>query len=230
MKISVIIPAYNEENTILKILEKVNLQKKKFNIEIIVCNDGSTDSSAKILEQNKNLYDHLISNNANFGKGYSIIKSLDYISGDYILIQDADLEYDPDDYEKIFKAAEKGADVVYGSRFKGSDEKRVLYFWHRFANFLITFLVNILTNINFSDVETGFKMIKTDYIKQIQLKEKGFGIEIEITMKLAKIPKIKFFEVGIKYYGRSYEEGKKITIVDGFKAIFLSFYYKLFNK
>jgi glycosyltransferase involved in cell wall biosynthesis len=229
MKISIIIPTYNEEKTLLEILKKVNEQKKIYDLEIIVSDDSSTDKTKDLLLENKHLYDQVVFNKKNLGKGSAIINSLNVVTGDYILIQDADLEYDPSDYKRLLDPVLKdNADVVYGSRFQGSDPKRILYFSHRVANFILTFLVNILTNINFSDVETGYKLIKTSLIKDLKIKEKTFTFEIEITMKLAK-KKIKIYEVGINYFGRTYEEGKKIGIKDGFLALYKIFYYKFFD-
>ena len=230
MKISIIIPVFNEKNYILEVLKRVNLQKKNFNLEIIVSDDHSDDGTIEILELNKDLYDQIIIGEKNKGKGAAIIEGLNLVTGDYVLIQDADLEYNPKDYEKIFNPAlNEKADVVYGTRFKGSEAKRILYFRNRLANFILSLLVSILTNINFSDIETGYKLIKTDLLKQINLKENSFAIEVEITMKLAK-KKIRFYEVGISYNGRTYEEGKKISIKDGFIALQKIFYYKFFSK
>lgn len=225
MKISVIIPCYNEEKTILEILTKVNNQKNKFDLEIIICDDGSKDSTISIIDQHKNLYDKFIKLDQNLGKGIAIQKAITQCTGDIILFQDADLEYDPNDYEKMIDPfITKNADVVYGSRFQGSSAHRLIYFSHRVANFFLTLLVNIMTNINFSDVETGYKAFKSEVLKNIILKEKSFGIEIEITMKIAKL-KVKIYEVGISYNGRTYAEGKKITMKDGFIAVFLIFKY-----
>ena len=225
MKISVIIPCYNEEKTILEILAKVNNQKSKFNLEIIVCDDGSKDRTISIIEENNNLYDKFIKLDQNSGKGSAIQKAITQCTGDIILFQDADLEYDPNDYDKMINPfVTKNADVVYGSRFQGSGAHRLIYFSHRVANFFLTLLTSIMTNINFSDVETGYKAFKSEVLKSIILKEKSFGIEIEITMKISKL-KVKIYEVGISYNGRTYAEGKKITIKDGFIAVFLIFKY-----
>ncbi len=229
MIITIIIPVYNEKEYIIKVLEKVNQQKKLFNLEIIISDDCSTDGTKNILLENKNLYDKIVFNKTNKGKGSAIINALKDATGEYILIQDADLEYDPNDYEKLIKPViNNKADVVYGTRFKGSEAKRILYFKNRAANFILSLLVSLLTNINFSDIETGYKLIKTDILKQINLKENSFAIEVEITMKLAKL-NLKFYEVGISYNGRTYEEGKKIAIKDGFIALQKIFYYKFFK-
>ena len=209
MKISVIIPCFNEENSIIEILNKVNLQKKKFDLEIIVSDDGSKDGTIKKLEENSGLFDHLLQSKHNQGKGSAIIRAIEVATGEIILFQDADLEYSPEDYEKLVKPFIKNnADVVYGTRFQGSSEHRVIYYSHRVANFIITNLVNLFTNINFSDVETGYKVFKKSLLKSIKINEKSFGIEIELTMKVSKL-KPKIFEVGISYNGRTYEEGKK---------------------
>ncbi len=225
MKISVIIPVYNEERYIEQVLKNVNDQKKNLELEVIISDDNSRDKTLEIIEKNKNLYDVLIKSEMNKGKGSAIKKAMEYVTGDYVLIQDADLEYDPKDYYKLIDPIKKfNADVVYGSRFKGSEAKRILYFKNRVANYFLSFLVSILTNINFSDVETGYKIIKTKEFKRLRLQENSFAIEIEITMKLAK-KKLKFYEVGISYNGRTFEEGKKIKMIDGFIALFKIFYY-----
>lgn len=225
MKISVILPCYNEENTIINILKKVNNQRENLDLEIIVSDDGSTDGTLNLLEKNKNLFDKLIKSEKNIGKGAALKKGIASSNGDLIIFQDADLEYNPQDYEKLIKPfLENDAEVVYGSRFQGSAAHRILYFSHRVANFIITLLVNIFTNINFSDVETGYKVFKRSTLSSIDITEKSFGVEIEITMKIARL-KPKIFEVGISYNGRTYEQGKKITIKDGFIAIFLIFKY-----
>ena len=210
-------------------LKKVNLQKKNFDLQIIVINDGSTDKTKDILLNNRELYNHLINNEKNEGKGKSIINSLDSVEGDYILIQDADLEYNPDEYSKLIEPITKyNADVVYGSRFKGSEPKRIIYFTNRVANFILSLVASILTNINFSDIETGYKFIRSELLRSLSLKEKSFAIEVEITMKLSKKMN-KFYEVGISYNGRTYDEGKKIKLKDGIEALYKIFYYKFFK-
>ena len=212
MKISVVIPIFNEEDYVINILEKVNDKKKNFNLEIIVIDDGSTDSTKKILEDYKNLYDFLISYEQNKGKGFALREGFKKCTGDIILIQDADLEYDPEDYKILIDPfINKNADLVLGSRFKGDGPKRLLNFHHRIANFIITLLVNIFTNINFSDVETCYKVIKKSSLDKVSLKENGFSFEIELIMKLSKL-KLNIYEVGISYSGRTYEQGKKNKI------------------
>ncbi len=229
MKISVLIPIFNEKDYVINILEKVNDKKKNFNLEIIVIDDGSTDSTKKILEDYKNLYDFLISYQQNKGKGYALREGFKKCTGDIILIQDADLEYDPEDYKILIDPfINKNADLVLGSRFKGDGPKRLLNFHHRIANFIITLLVNIFTNINFSDVETCYKVIKKSSLDKVSLKENGFSFEIELIMKLSKL-KLNIYEVGISYSGRTYEQGKKIRLKDAFTAIYSIFKYKIVN-
>ena len=230
MKVSVIIPCYNEEKTIEKIISKV-----KSNLispyEIIVINDGSTDQTRNILENKlSDDLNKIIHNKKNSGKGFSIKKGVEVASGDIIIIQDADLEYDPVDYKKLLKPIYEGfADVVYGSRFIGSDEKRVLYFWHMIGNKFLTLLSNMFTNLNLTDMEVCYKVFKSEILKKINLKEKRFGFEPEITAKISKL-NLKIYEVGVRYYGRTYIDGKKITWKDGFSAIRCIIYYNIFNK
>ena len=221
MKISIIIPCYNEEKTLLKVVEKVN-QFQLFEKEIIIVDDFSTDSSKKIIENLTSKYSFIkaVFHEKNFGKGRALRSGFKNANGDIILIQDADLEYDPDDYEKLLEPFIKAdADVVYGSRFIGGRYVRLHFFWHFIANKILTLLTNIVTNLNMTDMETGSKAFKTSAIKSIELFENRFGIEPEITIKLAK-KKFKFFEVSVSYKGRSYEEGKKIRLKDAFRAIY----------
>ena len=227
--LSVIIPCFNEIDTIEEIICKV----KNFNelsIQIIVVDDCSTDGTReKLKNELKSSIDVLILNDKNSGKGYSLRKGIKEANGDIILFQDADLEYDPSEYNLLLRPIVEGrADVVYGSRFVGSSEKRVLYYWHRLANLFLTILSNMFTNLNLTDMENGYKIFKSDLIKSLELKENRFGIEPEITAKIAK-KKIRIFEVGVKYFGRTYSEGKKITWKDAFRAIYCIIWYNLFD-
>ena len=228
MKLSVIIPCFNEEKTIIEIINIVKKKIKKDD-EIIVIDDYSSDNTRKLLQEkiDDKIY-RLILNEKNFGKGYSIRKGIEEAAGEIILIQDADLEYDPGDYDKLLKPITDGvADVVYGSRFVGSEEKRVLYFWHMIGNKFLTLLSNMLTNLNLTDMEVCYKVFRSDVIKNINLKENRFGFEPEITAKISK-KKLRIYEVGVKYFGRTYLEGKKITWRDGLSALRCIFYYNLF--
>jgi glycosyltransferase involved in cell wall biosynthesis len=227
--ISVIIPCYNEAITIKEIIDKV-IKTKKYNTEIIVIDDCSTDGSRDILKNDlKNLINTLILNDKNYGKGYSVRQGIQAANGDIIIIQDADLEYDPSDYNKLISPILNGyADVVYGSRFIGTDEKRVLNYWHSVVNKFLTTLSNMLTNINLTDMEVCYKAFRTNQIKDIKLQENRFGFEPEITAKIAK-KKLRIFEVGIKYYGRTYLQGKKIGWKDGINAIKCILKYNIFK-
>jgi glycosyltransferase involved in cell wall biosynthesis len=229
MKISIIIPCFNEEKTISLVINKI-LSSYPGEKEIIVIDDCSTDKTREILKSDlENKIDKLILNEKNYGKGFSIRKGINISEGDVILIQDADLEYDPSDYDKLLKPIKKGvADVVYGSRFLGGEEKRVLYFWHTIGNKFLTTFSNMFSNLNLTDMEVGYKLFKSNVIKDIDLIENRFGFEPEITAKIAK-KKIRIFEVGISYYGRKYEDGKKITWKDGVSALRCIIKYNLFN-
>ena len=229
MNVSIIIPCFNEENTITKIIDSVKKNISE-NDEIIVIDDFSSDKTRDILNGDiKNQINQLILNKKNFGKGYSIRKGIEKSKGDIILIQDADLEYDPSDYQRLLKPIKDGtADVVYGSRFIGSEEKRVLYFWHMLGNKLLTLLSNMFTNLNLTDMEVCYKVFKSNVIKDIKLEENRFGFEPEVTAKISK-KNLKIFEVGVKYFGRTYSDGKKITWRDGFSALRCIFYYNLFR-
>jgi glycosyltransferase involved in cell wall biosynthesis len=233
--LSIIIPAFNEEKTIVSVLEKIsNINLGPVNKEVIVVNDHSTDNTIKVIEQyikektSENI--RVFSHEKNSGKGSAIHTGIRNSTGDYLIIQDADLEYDPDEYQHMLNPILDGfADVVYGSRFMGSNPHRILFFWHTVGNRFLTFLSNVFTNLNLTDMETGFKSFRSEIIKNINLKEKRFGFEPEVTAKISKIPGIRIYEVGISYYGRRYEEGKKINWKDGLRAMYCIFRYNLFR-
>ena len=226
--ISIIIPCFNEESTIEKIVEKV-LNVKNFNLEIIIIDDCSNDKTISILKEKiSSKISKIIYNQKNYGKGYCVREGIKNSSGDIILIQDADLEYDPNDYPKLINPIiENYADVVYGSRFIGGDQKRVLFFWHSIANKILTLFSNMLSDINLTDMETCYKVFRSSLVKKIELKENRFGFEPEITAKIAKL-KPRIYEVGIGYHGRTYAEGKKIGLKDAFDALRCIIKYNLF--
>ncbi len=226
--LSVIIPCFNESNTILNVIDKIYRQRLKVKIEVIVIDDGSSDGSPDIIKKiRKPNFTYKIFKK-NKGKGFAVKTGIKLAKGDYILIQDADLEYDPKDYKVLLNPIfEYGADVVYGSRFKGGDSIRLVYFVNALANKFLTFLFNCFSNLNFTDIETGYKLIKRSLLKDIDIVETGFGVEIEITAKLCKITN-KFYEVGISYNGRTYDEGKKIGLKDGLRAFYAIIKYNIF--
>ena len=233
MKISVVIPCYNEEQTVLQIVKKVQGVLVDNEYEIIIIDDFSTDNTKQVIDSiiaNDNSVKAVI-HDKNKGKGAALRSGFNRSSGDVIIIQDADLEYDPNEYIKLLNPIMTGkADVVYGSRFKSGAEVRVLYYWHRLGNLFLTLLSNIFTNLNLTDMETCYKVFRKEVLEQIIIEEDRFGFEPEITAKIAKIrPRIRIYEVGISYYGRTYEEGKKITWKDGIRAIYAILKYNLFR-
>jgi glycosyltransferase involved in cell wall biosynthesis len=237
MKLSIIIPAYNEQDTIQSILDKVRQVEliHNFEKEIIVVNDCSSDSTeAKILEyqaQYPTLSIAYFRHEVNQGKGAALHTGIQKATGDYIIVQDADLEYDPVEFNILLKPIVDGyADVVYGSRFMGGRPHRILFFWHSIGNKILTMLSNALTNLNLTDMETCYKMWRADIIKSVGLKEKRFGFEPEVTARVSRIPKVRIYEVGISYYGRTYAEGKKINWKDGFRAIYCILKYNIWSK
>lgn len=243
MTLSVVVPAYNEVETLEEILYRV--QAVDVEKEIIVVDDGSTDGTRDLLrdieaaQESYSVCDgertlnpspiQVIYHDRNRGKGAALNTGFDEVEGDVAIIQDADLEYDPRDYEDMLRLIERGdADVVYGSRFRSGKPHRVLYFWHFLGNQFLTMLSNAFTNLNLTDMETCYKMIRADVLEEISLQEQQFGIEPEITAKLAAIPGIRIYEVGISYHGRTYAEGKKITALDGIRAVYCIVRYNLF--
>ena len=228
MLISVLIPCYNEKNTIEKLVNKI-LNLKNLEIEIIIIDNNSNDGTKEILENNlETKVSKIIYNDENHGKGYSIKRGIKAAKGEILLVQDADLEYDPNEYEKLINPIKNGyADVVYGSRYVKNNETKVLFFWHTLANRSLTFLSNMFTNLNLTDMLTCYKVFKSDIIKQIDLKEEGFGFDSDVTAKIAKL-KPRVYEVGISYFGRSYAQGKKIRLKDGFILLKCIMKYSLF--
>jgi glycosyltransferase involved in cell wall biosynthesis len=235
-KLSIIIPAYNEGNTIHLILNKIKATELIHNIqkEIIIVNDNSTDHTEQAIAEyqaaNAGLDIQYFKHEANKGKGAALHTGISKATGEYLIIQDADLEYDPSEYNHLLKPVCDGvADVVYGSRFMGSNPHRILFFWHTIGNRWLTFFSNMFSNLNLTDMETCYKLFDTGIIQSIQLKEQRFGFEPEVTQKIARVPRIRIYEVGISYYGRTYEDGKKIGWKDGVRAIYCILKYGLFR-
>ena len=236
--LSIVIPAYNEGRTIHLILDRIKEVQLLNNIgkEIIIVNDCSKDDTeAAILRyksENPDVNIQYYKHEINQGKGAALHTGISKATGEYLIIQDADLEYDPEEYNLLLKPILRGsADIVYGSRFLGGNPHRILFFWHSIGNKLVlTALSNMFTNLNLTDMETCYKLFRTDIIQNVQLKEKRFGFEPEVTAKIARIPDIRIYEVGISYYGRTYAEGKKINWKDGIRAIYCILKYNLFAR
>ncbi len=234
-KLTVIIPAYNEGTTIGKILDKIQSVSllNEIEKEIVIVNDCSTDNTGeeiiKYKNENHQLNIQYLKHETNKGKGAALHTGIKEATGDVIVIQDADLEYDPKEFNILLKPIIDGcANVVYGSRFVGGKPHRILYFWHAVGNRFLTFLSNVFTNLNLTDMETCYKMFRADVIKSLDLKEQRFGFEPEVTAKMSQYPNVRVYEVGISYYGRTYEEGKKIGWQDGITALWCIFKYNIF--
>lgn len=236
MKLSIIIPAYNEAATIHLILNKIKAAQLINDIEkeVLLVDDCSKDNTTEVIKNYKAHHSDLtlryFSNDKNRGKGFSLARGLKESTGDFVIVQDADLEYDPEEYNLLLKPMiHNSADVVYGSRFMGGSPHRILFFWHSLGNRFLTFISNMATNLNLTDMETGYKLFRKEVISKLDLKENRFGFEPEVTAKIAKIKGIRIYEVGISYYGRTYQEGKKINWRDGVHAVYCIIKYNYFS-
>jgi len=236
-KLSIIIPAYNEENSIRQILDRLNQVSFINNIktELVIVNDYSSDGTEQVvmeyIENNPDININYSAHSKNQGKGAAIHTGIEKATGDAIIIQDADLEYDPQEINKLLGPMVEGfADVVYGSRFSGGNPHRILFFWHSIGNRLLTTLSNLFTNLNLTDMETCYKLFDAKILKTLKLHENRFGFEPEVTAKISRVPGIRIYEAGISYYGRTYEEGKKISWKDGFWAIWCVFKYNILQR
>jgi glycosyltransferase involved in cell wall biosynthesis len=235
--LSIVMPAYNEAKTITLILDKIRTVSlpDQLTKELLIVNDCSTDSTEAVVLAYQQAHPELpiryLKNDRNRGKGYSLRQGIQAATGAYTIIQDADLEYDPRDYAKLLQPILEGhADVVYGSRLHSSAPHRILFFWHSLGNHILTFLSNVATNLNLTDMETCYKLFRTPILQSLTLKENRFGFEPEVTAKMARVPNVRIYEVGISYYGRTYAEGKKINWRDGFRAIYCIVKYNFFVK
>jgi glycosyltransferase involved in cell wall biosynthesis len=233
--LSIIVPAYNEGSTICNVCEKIRQVHLIADIEkeVVLINDASSDNTEEAVFQYRERHPDLpiryYKHTVNRGKGAAVHTGIQGATGDFVIVQDADLEYNPQEYNLLLKPILDGfADIVYGSRFVGGKPHRVLFFWHTIGNRFLTFLSNMFTNLNLSDMETCYKLFRADIIKSIDLKENRFGFEPEVTARVARIPKVRIYEVGISYYGRTYREGKKINWKDGLKAVYCIVRYNLF--